>query len=147
MVSVRKIQIGGSDPERSVAVTDPHQKARLARVLLLAAAVTVSLAGYVAIFASTGRGFPCILYALTGWQCGGCGLTRAAASLLELDVASAFSFHALWPVPAAYLVWVGVSDATVYVRTGKVQLLQPPWWIHGAALAVTVGYGILRNLL
>ena len=127
-------------------MTDPTQKARLMRVLLLYAAAVAALLGYVLVFSSTGLGFPCVLYELTGLQCGGCGLTRAAASLLHRDFAAAFSYHALWPVFAAYFLWVGISNAVVYVKRGELQLLPPRWWVHAVTLAAVLGYGILRNL-
>ena len=126
---------------------DPQRKARLGRVLLIAACVVGGLVVYVLTFARTGRGFPCILHLLTGLQCAGCGMTRAALALLRLDLAAAFSYHALWPVFAGYFLWVGVSDAAVYVRTGKVRLLPGKWWIHAAVLILLFGYGILRNLV
>ena len=131
----------------ATVMTDPIRKARLLRVCLIAGITIAALVGYVLVFASTGLGFPCVLYEYTGLQCGGCGLTRAAVSLFRLDFAAAFSYHALWPVFVAYFLWVGLSDAAVYVKTGKVRLLPGKWWIHAALLAVIVGYGILRNFL
>ena len=128
-------------------MTDPAQKARLLRVCLIAGVTIAALLGYVLAFASTGLGFPCVLYEYTGLQCGGCGLTRAAVSLLHLDFAAAFSYHALWPVFVAYFAWVGISDATVYVKKGVLRLLPGARWIHAVVLVIVVGYGILRNFL
>ncbi len=128
-------------------MTPPTQKARLLRVCLIVGITAAALVGYVVLFEHTGLGMPCVLHELTGLQCGGCGLTRAAVSLLRLDFAAAFSYHALWPVFAAYFLWVGLSDAAVYVKTGEVRLLPGKWWIHAAVLAVVVGYGVLRNFI
>ena len=74
-------------------------------------------------------------------------MTRAAVSLLRLDFAAAFSYHALWPVFVAYFAWVGISDATVYVKKGVLRLLPGARWIHAVVLVIVVGYGILRNFL
>ena len=82
-------------------MTDPIQKVRLLRVCLVAGITIAALAGYVVLFDTTGWGIPCVLYETTRLKCGGCGLTRAAVSLLRLDFAAAFSYHALWPVFAA----------------------------------------------
>ncbi len=128
-------------------MTDNNRKARLLRVLLLAGIAVTVLVGYVLIFHTTGLGFPCVLHEFTGLQCGGCGLTRAAVALLHLDFAAAFSYHALWPVFAAYFLWVGGSAASAYVRRGEIRLLPGEWWMHATVLAVIVGYGILRNFL
>ena len=76
-------------------MTDPIQKARLLRVCLIAGITAAALVGYVVLFDRTGLGMPCVLYETTGLMCGGCGLTRAAVSLLHLDFAAAFAYHAL----------------------------------------------------
>ena len=128
-------------------MTPPTPKARLGRVCLIAGIIAAALVGYVVIFDRTGLGMPCVLYETTGLKCGGCGLTRAAVSLLHLDFAAAFAYHALWPVFAAYILWVGGSAAYVYVRQGEIQLLPGKWWMHAAVLAVVVGYGVLRNFI
>ena len=53
---------------------------------------------------------PCPILALTGIPCPGCGMTRAYLSLLQGDVAAAFSYNAMfWAVPlmAAQYLWDG----------------------------------------
>ena len=126
---------------------DSRHKARLQRVCLIAGITIAALVGYVVLFDATGLGIPCVLYEATGLKCGGCGLTRAAVSLLRLDFAAAFSYHALWPVFAAYIVWVGSSAAYTYVRRDEIKLLPGKWWMHIAVLVSVVGYGVLRNCL
>lgn len=128
-------------------MSDPNRKARVQRACLIAGTVIAALVGYVVLFDATGMGLPCVLYEATGLKCGGCGLTRAAVSLLHLDFAAAFSYHALWPVFAAYILWVGVSFARVYVRRGEIRLLPGKWWMHIIVLAAVIGYGALRNFL
>lgn len=128
-------------------MSDPNRKARVQRACLIAGITIAALVGYVVLFDATGIGFPCVLYEATGLKCGGCGLTRAAVSLLHLDFAAAFSYHALWPVFAAYILWVGVSFARVYVRRGEIRLLPGKWWMHIIVLAAVIGYGVLRNFL
>ena len=128
-------------------MSDPNRKARVQRACLIAGITIAALVGYVVLFDATGMGLPCVLYEVTGLKCGGCGLTRAAVSLLHLDFAAAFSYHALWPVFAAYILWVGVSFARVYVRRGEIRLLPGKWWMHIIVLAAVIGYGALRNFL
>ena len=125
----------------------PKQKSRLWRVLLTLGTAAILLAVYVAAFARRGPGLPCPLYALTGLQCPACGLTRAAAALMKWDFTAAFTYNALWPLWAGYVVWVTVADAAAYVRLGEIQILPGKRWIHRAVLAVAVGYGILRNFV
>ena len=121
-------------------------KTRLVRVLWAGGCAALLLLGYVWIFAHTGAGIPCALYEWTGIQCAGCGLTRAAAALLRLDVAVAFAENPLWPLFAAYFLWVGLSDAAVYVRRDDIQLLPGRPWMHILILLLVVSFGILRNL-
>jgi hypothetical protein len=128
-------------------MTPTTPKARLRRVCRNVGIAAAVLVGYVALFARTGLGFPCMLYKLTGLQCGGCGLTRAAVSLLRLDFAAAFGYHALWPVFVLYFAVVGGAAAYIYVRRGEVRYLPGKWWMHAPVAAVLIGYGILRNFL
>jgi hypothetical protein len=73
-------------------------------------------------------------------------MTRAAASLLRLDFAAAFSYHALWPLAVAYFLWIAIADGVFYVRRGEARVLPDPKWLHGIVLALVVIYGVVRNL-
>jgi len=44
-------------------------------------------------------GIGCPIKFLTGISCMGCGMTRAYLSLLRLDLAGAFRYHPLFPIP------------------------------------------------
>ncbi|MBE5828216.1 MAG: DUF2752 domain-containing protein [Butyrivibrio sp.] len=44
-------------------------------------------------------GIGCPIKFLTGISCMGCGMTRAYLSLLRLDIAGAFRYHPLFPIP------------------------------------------------
>ncbi len=95
-----------------------------------------------------GEGFlPCLVHALTGLYCPGCGMARAAHSLLHLEVYQAFRFNPLGvmllPLIAAYLI-ARVAD---YAITGSNHIdrhLSPRilWWV----LAIVLLYGAARNL-
>lgn len=125
----------------------PEQKPRLLRVLLIGGLLTALLGIYLAYFATGGRGIPCPLLLLAGWKCPACGMTRAASALLEGELAAAWEYNALWPLYIGYILWVAGGNAVAYVRRGKLPVLPRPTWIHGAVLAVVVGYGVLRNIL
>ncbi|WP_034445690.1 DUF2752 domain-containing protein [Butyrivibrio sp. AE2032] len=51
-------------------------------------------------------GVGCPIKFLTGISCAGCGMTRAYLSLLRLDVAAAFHYHPLFPLPPLVLLLV-----------------------------------------
>ena len=120
---------------------------RILHICLAGAGLAAALVGYGLFYIATGYGIPCMLYQLTGLQCAGCGLTRAMAAVLRLELGAAFSYHALWPVFALYLLWILVADSLVYIRRGELQFLPGKWWAHIPVAAVIVGYGILRNFL
>lgn len=89
---------------------------------------------------------PCILLHLTGWQCPGCGGTRAMYSLLHGDLASSFAANPL--VIAGYLA-VAVSLVGVLLgRRGGGRLPQGLYWLAAAiAIGAVVWSAVLRNLL
>ncbi len=70
-------------------------------------------------FSPTEHGFYpiCLFHALTGWQCPGCGGTRALYQLLHLHVGDAFHYNALVTVLAPLaLAWFVFWYATVVFR-------------------------------
>ena len=128
------------------------RRAVTAAVMIVALAVAV--AGYAAIAMRRGWGMPCLFRTLTGWQCPGCGMTRAAylmthavVALLRLDIRTAFACNALFPVYGAYCGWLTVSTARRYIRTGKATLPARPVAVHIILLVLALGYGVLRNTL
>ena len=77
----------------------------------------------------------CVFHSLTGWQCPGCGTTRALHQLLHGHFRDAFRFNAMLFVFAPFL-------ATAAAK--------PEWfrraWVGWTALMLVVGWWILRNL-
>lgn len=95
----------------------------------------------------TGLGIPCMFHLLTGLKCPGCGVTRMAVALLQLDFAGAFEANPAVLVLSPVLLAVFIKSAKTYIRTGR--------WTMGAmentavwlGTAVLVLYGIVRNVL
>jgi len=91
--------------------------------------------------------FPvCPLYALTGFACPGCGLTRGFHALFQGDISTALGFNALLPIWAVIIAYVWVS-LVVYAIRGKGL---PMWPTNPAFLwtfmIVLLVFGILRNI-
>ena len=89
----------------------------------------------------------CPLYELTGLYCPGCGSGRAAQALLRGDLAAAFGHNALaflLGLPCAVLL---VWEYLRFVFPG-LHLKKPvlPRWAGSAALALIMGFWLLRNL-
>lgn len=61
----------------------------------------------------------CLIALCTGTACPGCGMTRAASSLIRGDMGAALSFHPLIPLIA--LLAIAGWTWFVLVRVGKVE--------------------------
>ncbi len=77
----------------------------------------------------------CVFHALTGWQCPGCGTTRALHHLLHGDVAGAFRLNPMLFVVAPF--------TALSLRSRRLLLHPAAGW---TALGVTIAYWIVRNL-
>jgi hypothetical protein len=81
---------------------------------------------------------PCPFYKLTGCYCPGCGITRAALSLLSGDVEQAFRYNALiFALAPLYLVYA-IAKRRRMPRTGNVMM--------AVMMTATLLFGLLRNL-
>jgi hypothetical protein len=91
--------------------------------------------------------FPvCPLFALTGFACPGCGLTRGFHALFHGDLVSAIDFNLMTPVWAIVFGWVLISLILFVVR-GRGLPMWPTYpkvlWVF---LVVLVVFGIARNI-
>ncbi|MBC8003272.1 MAG: DUF2752 domain-containing protein [Opitutaceae bacterium] len=89
----------------------------------------------------------CVFHQLTGLNCPGCGMTRAAYAMLHGRVGEAFRFNPLGMVllPVASLGagieivgWIRGKPLPFRLRAG----VKGAWVI----VAIIIGFGILRNL-
>ena len=88
----------------------------------------------------------CIFHALTGWQCPGCGGTRAIYYLLHLHVTDAFHYNALVTVLAplllaGFLLWY----AELLLRNRRLGFHLPLPVMLGVYFIVLL-FGVVRNL-
>jgi len=90
--------------------------------------------------------FPrCSFHALTGWQCPGCGITRATHALLNGRWGEAWRLNPLWLLTLPLLAWTYgvwlVNDVT------HRRWPQPLTNRFGVAvfLGVSIGFGVARN--
>jgi Protein of unknown function (DUF2752) len=82
----------------------------------------------------------CPIYALTGWQCPGCGMTRALAALLHGHVAEALRWNPL------VLLVVGGFAAWVFAAC-RGRWFKVPNFAVAAMLLVAGVFTVVRNLL
>lgn len=88
---------------------------------------------------------PCVFHELTGLYCPGCGMTRALASLANLEIYQAIRYNALiiFLVPA-FLLYI-VFKIKSYINNEK-NKFNIPNYLLWSALIITILYGILRNI-
>jgi len=88
----------------------------------------------------------CPLYALTGFACPGCGLTRGFHELFHGDVLTALDFNALIPIWTAVFGYLFLSLVMTTVRGRGLswKFVSPPVLVGFLILLLT--FGVLRNL-
>ena len=132
--------------ESNLAQTDLSTPLRLS-----AAAGVAALAGgaaVVAYFDPTQTHFlpVCPFFALTGFACPGCGLTRAFHALFHGDIITAIDFNALTPIWAVIFAYVGLSLALMAIRGRGL----PMWPTNPRFMSVfgvfLLTFGVLRNI-
>ncbi len=115
-------------------------------MVLVAVALLVFGFIYFALDPSSSSLFPrCVILALTGYKCPGCGSQRAIHALLHGDVVAAFKFNALLLISIPWLAFClfaesqRVRNPQLYVR------LNPPllMWLF---MAIVVIWWVLRNI-
>ena len=111
---------------------------RTSLILILAAvAALLVIAAVFYFFNPESYGFypRCPLFVLTGWQCAGCGGTRAVHSLLHGDFAHAFELNPLLFLAVPFVLFL---------------ILKPAWarkpWVGISVVIVIIAYTLWRNL-
>ncbi len=90
--------------------------------------------------------FPvCPLYAVTGLNCPGCGLTRGFHALFHGDVWGALHFNALLPVYLFVFIYLLASMFSVAVRGRGLTLTIFRPTFNWSSLAIAVVFGVARN--
>ena len=126
---------------------DADKGARLKKALFHLSIMVALLAGYAVFAAVTGFGFECPIKAHTGLLCPSCGMTRALADMVRLDLAGAWHHNplSLTLLPAAG--FCVLAFAARYVYTGKTDLSLPFKAAAVVIIAATALFGILRNII
>jgi hypothetical protein len=112
------------------------------------ATAMVGGAGVVWYFDPTKAGFfpVCPLYALTGFACPGCGLTRGFHALFHGDVLTALDYNALLPIFGLFFGF-GFLSLVFFALRGRrlpVNIFHPTaLWVALVLLGI---FGVARNL-
>jgi hypothetical protein len=120
--------------------------ARMASVAGVTAMTAAS--GVVAYFDPSTHSFlpVCPLYALTGFACPGCGLTRGFHALFHGDVLMALDYNALIPLWVVIFGYAWLSLVLLAVR-GKGLPMSPlkPKFLFGFMIVLLL-FGVIRNI-
>lgn len=88
----------------------------------------------------------CPLFALTGFQCPGCGSTRALAALLHGNLTAALQHNALIVGLTPFLLAYMVLYFTYTPRSDSYRWPNPPGWALPAAFAIATVFTVARNV-
>jgi len=88
----------------------------------------------------------CISYLLLGIHCPGCGLTRAAHSLLNGRLAQAFAYNPLFVLLSPYLLLVLVRSAWLWLWGVESRREMFPVRYTWVIPVVFIAYWVLRNV-
>ena len=118
------------------------------RLVLVAVAVIVLPAGAAVLYHFPPEQYEfyprCMLHALTGLYCPGCGATRCVAALVRGDLAQAMAYNALLVVLLPVLA-VATVALLFRVSTGR-PLPRVPQWSIAALVGMIILFGVLRNV-
>lgn len=115
------------------------------RVLAATCALAVLAAGAYILYTvdpSTSGLYPrCLFKTATGYDCPGCGSTRAVHHLLHGRIGTAFRYN-----PMLFVAGVAFAPALVTLVRGRTPEYVARPWFAWSALVVTVGWWIARNV-
>ena len=89
---------------------------------------------------------PCVFYKLTGFYCPGCGITRAAESLLRFDLMGALGYNAGVVLMGPIWLFVLIKSTVFYIRYGKKDESKINKYLLIFTIVFLVVFCIFRNI-
>lgn len=122
------------------------QLKRLKRVTVKVALFVVCGILYAVLIHFTGVGIPCVFYELTGFKCGGCGITRGLIALLHFDFYTMIQYNMFLPIILIYILSVFINTSKEYILNGKFILSAGREWINVLFLVLLLVWSAARNI-
>lgn len=94
----------------------------------------------------TGLAVPCIFRTLTGWQCPGCGITRACLSLLKGEIRTSFSYNPFLYIAGPCIIYLIVRGDLNYIKDNTFQLNRQDTVLTYILTVAALIFGVVRNL-
>jgi hypothetical protein len=89
----------------------------------------------------------CPIHRFLGFDCPGCGATRALAALLRGHLAEALRFNALFALLLPAALALAIESYRRAIRPGRFRWPQPPTSALYATLAAAAVFTIARNVI
>ena len=122
-------------------------KERIFKVLEANLILLLMLFGYYFINKYTGIYLPCIFYEVTGLKCPGCGITHLVFDLINFRIIDAFYDNPLVFIYLPFIMAYYVYMIYLYIYNKKDKILvKIPNYVWGILIAITILYGVVRNL-
>lgn len=113
----------------------------------MAAIVALCLAVVYRFAPGEGTFYPqCLFFQWTGWECPGCGSTRALHALLHLRLAEAVALNPLFTIAFPLLLAFGIAQYFTLISSGRTFSIPLPRHAYAALLVSTLMFAGLRNL-
>ena len=91
-----------------------------------------------------------ILYAafvrLTGWQCPGCGITRACLFLLKGEIRTSFSYNPFLYIAGPCIIYLIVRGDLNYIKRDTYRLGTVDTVLIYILIVAALIFGVVRNL-
>jgi hypothetical protein len=134
------------DPVNANTEARPVERRRLLDAAVFG--LVVLLVGLLWWFDPSQAGLPlCTFRAMTGFDCPGCGATRATHELLHGRLLAAWRYNSLWVMLLPVAVYVGISEFRV-LRGGRPLpgdlIRRSSFWLSVGTMAIV--FAVLRNL-
>jgi hypothetical protein len=94
----------------------------------------------------TGLAVPCIFRTLTGWQCPGCGITRACLSLLKGEIRTSFSYNPFLYIAGPCIIYLIVRGDLNYIKRDTYRRGTADTVLIYILIVAALIFGVVRNL-
>jgi hypothetical protein len=113
----------------------------------IAAAAAFCLAVVYSFAPSENSFYPdCLFLKVTGWECPGCGSTRALHALLHLHLAEAIALNPLFTMAFPLLMLWALLQYRAVLRNGTTFAIPLPRNAYAALFLAASVFGVMRNL-
>lgn len=123
-------------------------KERIKKVLEANLILLLIFVAYYIINKYTGIYIPCMFHEITGYKCPGCGITHLLFDLVNFRFVEAFKDNPLLFIYLPFIIAYYIYMTYLYIYNKKDKIIvKIPDYIWGILIAITIIYGIVRNII